>query len=64
MKKPFIIDAHEDLAYESLRWGFDYAASVAYNRKKINGPDYQSTIGWPELQKGRVGIILVPEYEL
>ena len=69
MKTPFIIDAHEDLAYESLRWGFDYAASVAYNRKKINGPDYQSTIGWPELQKGRVGIIfgtifLDPPYEV
>ena len=68
MKTPFIIDAHEDLAYESLRWGFDYAASVSYNRKTVHGPDYQSTIGWPEMQKGRIGIIfgtvfLDPPYE-
>lgn len=69
MKTPFIIDAHEDMAYESLRWGFDYAASVSYNRKNVHGPDYQTTIGWPELQKGNIGIIfgtifLDPPYEV
>ena len=57
MKTSFIIDAHEDLAYESLRWGYDYSASVSYNRKTVHGPDYQSTIGWPELQKGNIGFI-------
>ena len=68
MKKPFIIDAHEDLAYESLRWGYDYCSSVSHNRKTVKGPDYQTTIGWPELQKGNIGIIfgtvfLDPPYE-
>ncbi len=68
MTTPFIIDAHEDLAYESLRWGYDYTASVAYNRKTVHGPDYQTTIGWPELQKGNIGFIfgtvfLDPPYE-
>ena len=58
MSKPFIIDAHEDLACESLYGGFDYTRSVADNRKYYNGPEsFRSTIGWPELQKARVGII-------
>lgn len=57
MKTPLIIDAHEDLAYESLRWGYDYASSVSNNRKTVKGPDHQCTIGWPELQKGNIGII-------
>lgn len=58
MTEHFIIDAHEDLAYESLYGGFDYTRSVADNRKYYSGPEtFQGTIGWPELQKGRVGII-------
>ena len=58
MNTPFIIDAHEDLAYESLYGKFDYTRSAADNRKYYNGPEeFQCTIGWPELQKGRVGIV-------
>ena len=58
MNTPFIIDAHEDLAYESLYGKFDYTISVADNRKYYSGPEeFQCTIGWPELQKGRIGIV-------
>ena len=58
MTTPFIIDAHEDLAHESLYGGFDYTRSVADNRKFYSGPEkFLGTIGWPELQKGRIGII-------
>lgn len=58
MKTAFIIDSHEDLAYESLYGKFDYTRSAADNRKYYNGPEtFGCTIGWPELQEGRVGII-------
>lgn len=58
MTAHFIIDAHEDLAYESLYGGFDYTRSAADNRKYYRGPEkFGCTIGWPELQKGRVGIV-------
>ena len=58
MKPTFIIDAHEDLAYESLFGKHDYSRSVADIRRYYDGPDdFDSTIGWPELQKGRVGIV-------
>ena len=53
-----IIDAHEDLAYESLYGGFDYTRSAVYNRKHYSGPEkFGTTIGWEELQKAGVGII-------
>ncbi len=58
METGFIIDAHEDLAYESLYGGFDYTRSVEENRRYYQGPeDFGTTIGWPQLQKARVGII-------
>ena len=58
MTMGFIIDAHEDLAYESLYGEFDYTRSVEENRRNYHGPEtFGSTIGWPELQKARVGII-------
>lgn len=57
MSTPFIIDSHEDLAYESLFGKFDYTRSAADNRKYYQGPEeFGCTIGWPEYQKGRVGI--------
>ena len=58
MNKTFIIDSHEDLAYESLYGGFDYTRSAADNRKYYTGPEkFGCTIGWPELQEGGVGIV-------
>ena len=58
MNKTFIIDSHEDLAYESLYGGFDYTRSAADNRKYYTGPEkFGCTIGWPELQEGGIGIV-------
>ena len=58
MTKSFIIDAHEDLAYESLYGKFDYTRSVKDSRKHYQGPEsFGTTIGWPELQEAGVGII-------
>ena len=58
MKQLFIIDTHEDLAYESLYGKFDYTRSVSDNRKYYQGPEkFQCTIGWPEYQKGRIAIV-------
>ncbi len=58
MTANMIIDAHEDLAYESLFGGFDYSRSAAYNRAHYNGPaTFGTTIGWSELQKAKVGIV-------
>ncbi len=69
MTVSLIIDAHEDLAYESLHGRFEYTRSVSYNRDHYTGPeDFKSTIGWPELQKAKIGIIfgtvfLSPPYD-
>lgn len=58
MTAKFLIDAHEDLAYESLYGGFDYTRSVKDSRKYYRGPEeFGTTIGYPELMEGRVGII-------
>lgn len=58
MNEHFIIDAHEDLSYESLYGKFDYTRSVADNRRFNQGPEkFQSIIGWPELQNGQIGLV-------
>lgn len=58
MTKPFIIDSHEDLSYESLYGRFDYTRSVADNRRYYQGPEkFQCTLGWPEYQRARVGVV-------
>ncbi len=54
----FLIDGHIDFASTSLGRNRDYTRSVAEIRARepenlIN----QATVGWPELQKGQVGIV-------
>jgi membrane dipeptidase len=57
-----IVDAHQDLAWNMLTFGRDYTQSAHETRKreagglpvKVNG---DSILGWPEFQKGNVGII-------
>lgn len=57
-----IIDAHEDLAWNTLTFGRDYRRSMDETRRleadtdtpKHNG---QSLIGWPEWIQGRVAIV-------
>ncbi len=54
----FIIDSHEDLAFESLYGRFDYTRPISDDRVHYKGPEkFQRTVGWPEMQKARVGIV-------
>jgi len=55
----FIIDAHEDLAWNMLSFGRDYRRSALETRKLEEGTptiaaNGNCLIGWPEYQKGRV----------
>lgn len=54
----FIIDGHEDLAFESLAHHRDTTQSVAKIRQaEPQNRDNQATLGWPEMQKGNVALI-------
>lgn len=58
----FLVDAHQDLAYNMLTFGRDYRRSVAETRRLEEGlPVLQHTghtlLGWPEYQAGQVGLI-------
>ena len=58
----FIVDAHQDLAWNMLTFGRDYTCSVQEMRKREAGgtaveQNGESIIGWPELQQGKVGIV-------
>jgi membrane dipeptidase len=60
--KPYIIDAHQDLAYNMLVFDRDFSQSVAVIRereaKSIISTRAESVMsGWPEYQKGHVGIV-------
>jgi len=53
-----IIDGHMDLAFESLSEKRDYTRPVSEIRQsEPNNLDNQATVGWPEMQKGEIGII-------
>ena len=57
-----LIDAHLDLAYNALTWRRDLRRAACYTRdqeagsaaQKHNG---QAMVGWPDLVRGRVGIV-------
>lgn len=58
----FIIDAHQDLAWNTLTFGRDYSLSALETRRRENGNfvvenNGDSTLGWPEFQTGRVALI-------
>jgi membrane dipeptidase len=57
-----IFDAHQDLAYNILSFGRDYSRSVYQTRQyeidhTIPGLTYQSLLGWPEYNRGKVALI-------
>ena len=59
---PLIIDAHQDLAWNMLTYGRDYTRSVMETRRLEAGStavarNGESTIGWPEYQRGQVAVI-------
>ena len=58
----FIIDAHEDIAYNALTFGRDYLRSAEETRgleKDTTTPQRtgHTLLGWPEYQRGQVGVI-------
>jgi membrane dipeptidase len=64
MQPDLIVDAHEDIAYNMLSFGRDYTRSAAETRRIEMGTGSQapvhtgqSLLGWPEYQRGRVGVV-------
>ncbi len=62
MNEPFIIDAHEDLAWNILSFGRDYTLSAADTRLREQGSlppqvNGDTLLGWPDYQRGKVSII-------
>ncbi len=58
----YVIDAHEDLAYNILSFGRDYLRPVAETRRSevdtpIPGRVGHTLIGWPEYQSGQVAVV-------
>src|SRR5664279_1777092 len=55
-----IVDAHEDIAYNVLRFGRDYRRSVAETRRLEAGsalPNGTATVGLPDSLLGRVAVV-------
>ena len=60
--RPFIIDAHQDLAYNMLSYGRDYTKSVADTRlleigSKAVKENGNTLLSWDEFQKANVRVI-------
>jgi membrane dipeptidase len=58
----FIVDAHQDLAWNMLTFGRDYTLSAAETRRLERGTPTPShngdtLLGWPDYQRGRVAVI-------
>jgi membrane dipeptidase len=59
----FIIDAHEDIAYNALSFGRDYTRSALKTRQleadtQVPARAGQTLLGWPEYQRGQVALIV------
>ena len=59
---PYLIDAHEDLAWNGLNLGTDYTLPVAETRSREVGEiekrrDGATMFGWPEYSRGQVALI-------
>ena len=55
-----VVDAHEDIAYNFLRFGRDYRTSVALKRRQEAAGDHPNgiaTVGLPDALLGRVGVV-------
>ncbi len=58
----YIIDAHEDLAYNMLSFNRDYLRSVEETRRlevdtQVPAHSGHTLIGWPEYQRGQVAVV-------
>ena len=66
---PLIIDSHQDLAWNMLTYGRDYTRSVEETRRLEAGTttperNGESTVGWPEYQRGQVAVVFATLYSL
>jgi membrane dipeptidase len=58
-----IVDAHEDLAYNTLSFGRDYTLSALETRRREQGSSIpkhnggEALLGYPEYRRGRVAVI-------
>ena len=59
---PLLFDAHLDLAWNALEWNRDLLKPVAdirqFERQFTGIVPGDCTVSWPELQRGRVGIVI------
>lgn len=58
----WIIDAHQDLAYNALTFGRDYLLPAAQTRRLEIGTEVpqrngQTLLGWPDFQRGQIALI-------
>jgi membrane dipeptidase len=63
----FIIDSHQDLAWNILTYGRDYTRSVTETRRLEAGttaPEQNGDclVGWPEYQRGKVAVVFSTLY--
>ncbi len=63
----FLVDAHEDLAWNMLTFGREYTRSAAETRRLEAGSETvrrngDTLLGWPEYQQGQVGLIFATLY--
>lgn len=61
-KMSYIIDAHEDIAYNALSFNRDYRKSAAETRRleagtSIPGLTGDTVLGWPDYQRGQVAVV-------
>jgi membrane dipeptidase len=59
---PFIIDAHQDLAYSALTFGRNYLRAASETRQlEMDTPIPQrnghTLLGWPDYQRGQIAVI-------
>jgi len=64
---PLVIDSHQDLAYNMLAYGRDYTRPVDETRRLEAGTPIPARngdclIGWPEYQRGQVGVVFSTLY--
>lgn len=57
-----IVDAHEDLAYNMLRFGRDYTLAAAETRQREGNQQTPALVedallGWPDYQRGQVAVV-------
>ena len=62
MSEPFLIDAHEDLAWNMLSFERDYTIPAVETRQRESGGlapqvNGDTLLGWPDYQQGRVAVV-------